>query len=79
MAAAVFGGARAAPGSQSGNRDLLGDLGSLAWDQPRAACRLFDVARALGAIHDAVTAGTDPSRMRGTDAAALDCGRPHRA
>lgn len=46
------------------------------------AYRLLDVARALGAIHDAVTAGTETSRTRDTDpgaAAALDYGLSQRA
>ncbi|MDL5206579.1 hypothetical protein [Streptomyces sp. ALI-76-A] len=46
------------------------------------AYRLLDVARSLAAIHDAVTAGTDPSRTRDSDpaaAAALDCGLSQRA
>ncbi|WP_331735574.1 hypothetical protein [Streptomyces sp. NBC_00057] len=49
------------------------------------AYRLLDVARALGAIHGAVTAATDPSRTRDSDpaaaaaAAALDYGLSQRA
>ncbi|MFJ1551169.1 hypothetical protein [Streptomyces sp. NPDC088246] len=45
------------------------------------AYRLLDVARALGAIQAAVTAGTDPSRTRDTDpaAAALDYDLSQRA
>ncbi|MEU2873063.1 hypothetical protein ABZ769_28335 [Streptomyces olivoreticuli] len=46
------------------------------------AYRLLDVARALGAIHGAVAAGTDPSRTRDSDpaaAAALDYGLSQRA
>ncbi|MFJ8856754.1 hypothetical protein [Streptomyces sp. NPDC102437] len=44
--------------------------------------RLLDVARALAAIHEAVTAGTEVSRTRETDqatAAALDYGLSQRA
>ncbi|MEU8764709.1 hypothetical protein [Streptomyces sp. NPDC048659] len=46
------------------------------------AYRLLDVARALAAIHDAVTAGPETSRTRDTDpgtATALDYGLPQRA
>ncbi|MDX2521590.1 hypothetical protein PV355_41790 [Streptomyces stelliscabiei] len=45
------------------------------------AYRLLDVARALGVIHGAVTAGTETSRTRDTDpaAAALDYGLSQRA
>ncbi|MFE6885868.1 hypothetical protein [Streptomyces sp. NPDC057702] len=46
------------------------------------AYRLLDVARALAAIHDAVTAGPETSRTRDTDpgaAAALDYGLSQRA
>ena len=46
------------------------------------AYRLLDVARALAAIHDAVTAGPELSRTRDTDpgtAAALDYGLSQRA
>jgi hypothetical protein len=45
------------------------------------AYRLLDVAQALAAIHGAVAAGTDPSRVRDTDpaAAALDYGLSQRA
>ncbi|MEV6123113.1 hypothetical protein AB0M23_21805 [Streptomyces sp. NPDC052077] len=46
------------------------------------AYRLLDVARSLAAIHEAVTAGTEPSRTRDTGpaaAAALDYGLSQRA
>ncbi|MFF1690727.1 hypothetical protein [Streptomyces sp. NPDC058254] len=43
------------------------------------AYRLLDVARALAAIHEAVDAGTDVSRTRDTDPAALDYGLSQRA
>lgn len=46
------------------------------------AYRLLDVAHALGAIHDAIATGTDPSRVRDTDqaaAATLDFGLSQRA
>ncbi|MFI5619728.1 hypothetical protein [Streptomyces sp. NPDC051567] len=46
------------------------------------AYQLLDVARALGVVQAAVTAGTDPSRMRDTHpacGAALDYGLSQRA
>ncbi len=79
------------PGPRRARRPRLAPLGHSSWESycraefaiSRAqAYRLLDVARALAAIHDAVTAGPGLSRTRDTDpgaAAALDYGLSQRA